>query len=99
MGVRLVNVEVKEPVPVPSVVFVEREIVGFVVVDQTTPLVVIVAPPSAVIFPPEVAEADVIAAMAVVVSEGIDPIENVSLRQRTEAPSELLGLFLFTMPL
>ena len=42
----------KAPVPVPSVVFVDSEIVGLVVVAQTTPLAVIELPPSAVIFPP-----------------------------------------------
>ena len=42
------------PVPVPSVVL-ELLVVGFAVVDQQAPLTVTVPPPSAVIFPPEVA--------------------------------------------
>ena len=52
----------KEPVPVPSDVLVERAIVGFVLVDQTIPLVVMDAPPSEMILPPEVAEVVVQAA-------------------------------------
>jgi hypothetical protein len=51
---------VKAPVPVPSVVFVESEIVGLVVVAQTTPLAVMELPPSAVMFPPLVAVEGVI---------------------------------------
>ena len=47
---------VKLPVPVPSKVFVERLMVGPVVVLQHTPRAVMLAPPSAVTFPPEVAE-------------------------------------------
>jgi hypothetical protein len=50
---------VKAPVPVPSVVF-ESEIVGLVVVAQTTPLAVMELPPSAVMFPPLVAVEGVI---------------------------------------
>jgi hypothetical protein len=65
-GVRLVKAEVKEPVPVPSVVLVIRAMDGFVLVDQTTPLAVMVAPPSAVIFPPEVAEV-----VAIAVKQGV----------------------------
>jgi hypothetical protein len=42
-------------VPVPSVVFVVRAIVGFGVVPQTNPLAVTAAPPSDVMFPPLVA--------------------------------------------
>jgi hypothetical protein len=51
---------VKDPVPVPSDVFVESEIVGLVVVAQTTPLAVMELPPSAVMFPPLVAVEGVI---------------------------------------
>ncbi len=99
LGVRLVKEDVKEPVPVPSVVFVERAIVGFVVVDQTTPLAVKEAPPSDVILPPEVAEVDVIAVMAMVVSDGIETMEFESFRQRTEAPNDLLPVPLSKLPL
>jgi hypothetical protein len=42
-------------VPVPSVVFVVRAIVGFCVVPQTIPLAVTAAPPSDVMFTPLVA--------------------------------------------
>jgi hypothetical protein len=80
----LVKVEEKEPVPVPSEVLVDRAIVGLVFVDQTTPLAVIVAPPSAVILPPEVAEVVVIAVMAVVVRVGVETMEFVSLMHRRE---------------
>ena len=86
MGVRLVKAEVKVPVPVPFDVLVESTTVGFVVVDQTIPLAVMEAPPSEVIFPPEVAEVVVMEVILVVESEGIDTIDNVSLRQRTDKP-------------
>ena len=57
----------KAPVPVPSEVFVESEIVGEVVVElQHTPLAVTVTPPSLVIFPPLIAEFVVILVTAVV---------------------------------
>ena len=88
-GVRLVKEEEKEPVPVPSDVFVVKEIVGLVLVDQTIPLAIMEAPPSTVILPPEVAEMVVMEDISVVESEGIDKMENVSLRQRTEAPDAL----------
>jgi hypothetical protein len=74
----------KEPVPVPSEVLVVRAMFGLVLVDQTTPLAVIGAPPSEVIFPPEVAEVVVINEMPVVVIVGIETVEEVSLRQRME---------------
>ena len=89
-GVKLVKVAAKEPVPVSSEVLVVRAMVGLVLVDQTTPLAVMVAPPSEVILPPEVAEVVAIAVMAVVVSEGIDTIVGESFRQRTENPANLL---------
>jgi hypothetical protein len=54
LGVKLVIEEVKVPVPIPSVVFVESEMFGVGDVDQTTPLAVIADPPSEVIFPPVV---------------------------------------------
>ena len=54
----------------PFDVLVVRAIVGLAVVDQTTPLAVIEAPPSAVILPPEVAEVVVKALMLAVVSVG-----------------------------
>ena len=84
------KVEEKEPVPVPSEVLVVRAMVGLVLVDQTTPLADIEAPPSEVILPPEVAELVLIAVIAVVLSEGMETIENVSFKQRTEAPNVLL---------
>jgi hypothetical protein len=64
-GVRPVRDELKVPVPEPLLVFVVKAMVGFVFVDHTTPLVVIAAPPSEVIFPPE---------MAVVVEMGFTDI-------------------------
>ncbi len=82
----MVKEDEKEPVPVPSDVLVDRAIVGFVVVDQTTPLAVIEAPPSDVILPPDVAEVVVNAVMAVVVSVGLETIELLSFRQRTDKP-------------
>jgi hypothetical protein len=55
LGVKLVKFEVKEPVPIPFDVLVDEVIVGLVLVDQTTPLAVMDAPPSEIILPPEVA--------------------------------------------
>ena len=54
-GVRPVSDELNVPVPVPLLVFVVKEIVGFALVDHTTPLVVTAEPPSELIFPPEMA--------------------------------------------
>ena len=58
----------KVPVPVPLVVF-ESFIVGPVLVDQTTPLAVTAAPPSAVMTPPQLAPMLVIEVTAVVVND------------------------------
>ena len=88
-GVKPVNTDVKEPVPEPSVVLVVRAMVGLILVDQTTPLSIMDAPPTAVILPPDVAEVVVIAVMAVVVSVGMETMVNVSFRQRMEAPKDL----------
>ena len=60
----------KTPLPVPSIVFVDKEILGFAAVLQQTPRAVIVAPPSSVIFPPLVAVVFVIDVTAVVVRVG-----------------------------
>ena len=64
-GDKPVRDELKLPVPVPLLVFVVKDMVGFAPVDHTTPLEVIAAPPSEVIFPPE---------MAVVVEMGFTDI-------------------------
>ena len=69
-GIRPVRLEVKLPIPDPLVVFVVNEIVGFGLVDHTTPLVVTAAPPSAVIFPPEVAVVVVIELADIVLTVG-----------------------------
>jgi hypothetical protein len=71
---------VKDPVPVPSDVFVVSEIVGLVVVAQTTPLAVMELPPSVVMFPPLVAVDEVIdAADTVAEMVAKDPIDVVKL--------------------
>ena len=71
---------VNEPVPIPSVVFVVSEIVGLVVVAQTTPLAVMELPPSAVMFPPLVAVDEVIdAADTVADMVDKDPVDVVKL--------------------
>ena len=85
----MVKKDEKEPIPVPFDVLVDREMIGLVFVDQTTPLAVMEAPPSAVIFPPVVDEVVVIEVMAVVVSVGAETMENVSFKQRTDAPCDL----------
>ena len=60
----------KVPVPVPSDVLVLKAVVGPDVVLQQTPRTVTVAPPSEVMFPPEVAVVDPMALAATVLSTG-----------------------------
>ena len=67
LAVKPLIVEVKVPVPVPSVVFVLKDTVGPVLVDQTTPRAVIDAPPSTVMLPPLLAPVAVIEPIDVVV--------------------------------
>ena len=59
---------VNAPVPVPLTVLVVKAIVGLIVVLQQIPLAVMVAPPSEVTFPPDVAVVAVMVDAAVVVS-------------------------------
>ena len=61
---------VKLPVPVPSVVLLGPVATGPVEVPQHTPRAVIVAPPSEVMFPPEVAVVLVTEEASAVVSTG-----------------------------
>ena len=75
---------VNDPVPVPLLVFVDSEIVGFIDVDQTTPLAVTVKPPSDVTIPPEVAVVDDIPDIAVVETIGIEV--DVSVVKLTSFP-------------
>jgi len=75
----LVNI----PIPVPSVVLVDKAMVGFAVVLQQTPRTVTAAPPSALIVPPLVAVVDVIAVTAVVVMVGMAEAATVV---KTESP-------------
>ena len=70
MEVRPVIELVKAPVPVPSEVRLFR-MVGLAVVDQQTPLAVIVPPPAEVTFPPPAAVVFVIVAGVVVVTVGV----------------------------
>ena len=63
----LVNV----PVPVPSTVLVVNAIVGLALVLQQIPLAVMVAPPSEVMFPPDVAVVVVMLLIVFVVTVGI----------------------------
>ena len=61
---------VKIPMPVPSIVLVDKAMVGFAAVLQQTPRAVTVAPPSTVTLPPLAAVVIVIAVAAVVVTVG-----------------------------
>jgi len=70
LAVSPVRLLVNAPVPVPSVVLVLNEIVGFADVLQHTPRAVTDAPPSLVILPPLVAVVLVIEDAAVVVRVG-----------------------------
>jgi hypothetical protein len=60
LGIKFVAIELKLPVPVPSIVLVLSDIVGFGLIDHTIPLEVTEAPPSDVTFPPNEAVVDVI---------------------------------------
>lgn len=71
MAVKPVIALVKLPIPVPSVVLVDKAMVGFAVVLQQTPRAVTVAPPSLLMLPPLVAVVLVMAVTAVVVIVGI----------------------------
>ena len=62
----LVNI----PVPVPSIVLVDKAMVGLAVVAQQTPRAVTVEPPSLVTLPPLAAVVIVIAVAAVVITVG-----------------------------
>ena len=82
----LVNV----PVPVPSTVLVVNAVVGLTLVLQQIPLAVMVAPPSEVMFPPDVAVVLVRFVGVIVVRIGVVGIMVVSRRQRTENPTLLV---------
>ena len=69
--VKPVMLLVKLPVPVPLTVLVVNAIVGLAVVLQHTPLAVMAAPPSEVMFPPLVA---VVVVMLLIVFVAIDGI-------------------------
>ena len=63
---RPIRLDVKFPIPDPSLVFVEREIVGLGFVDQTTPLEVTGEPPSDGILPLETEEFGLISVITLV---------------------------------
>ena len=69
-GERPLRDVLKLPVPDPLLVFVVKEMVGFVLVDHTTPLVVMEAPPSEVILPPVMAEVVVMELANIVLTVG-----------------------------
>ena len=74
-----VSEEVNEPVPVPLLVFVVKDTVGFCVVLHTIPRAVTAALPPAVTLPPPVAVVPVIPAIAEVVTVGgITSVVNVT---------------------
>ena len=70
---------VKEPVPVPSDVFVESDTFRVNEVFHTTPLAVIGEPPSAVMFPPLTAVEVVTEPAATVVRVAKEPADVVKL--------------------
>jgi hypothetical protein len=77
---------VNTPVPVPLTVLVVNAIVGLAVVLQHIPLAVMLAPPSDVMFPPDVAVEVVMLVDVFVERIGVVGIIVVSLTQRTEYP-------------
>ena len=83
---------VKAPVPVPSDVLVDNEMVGLMLVSQTTPRAVMGVPPSFEIVPPLEALEDVMLVIAVVDSimslvGGLGSGSFVQLRARSKANS------------
>ena len=70
-AVKPVMLLVKLPVPVPLTVLVTNAVVGLALVLQHIPLAVMVAPPSDVMFPPDVAVIVVMLLIAFVVTVGI----------------------------
>lgn len=87
------NVEVKEPTPEPSVVFVDNSTVGPIEVPQTTPLTKTDAPPSLVIFPPLLAPVTVILLIAVVVTVGtVTGITADEAVEATELPTGVVAI-------
>lgn len=87
------SVEVKEPTPVPSEVFVDNATVGPIEVPQTTPLNKTDVLPSLDIFPPLLAPVTVILLIAVVVTvvtvTGITADEAV---EATELPTAVVAI-------
>ena len=81
---------VNAPVPVPFTVLVVNAVVGLTLVLQQIPLAVMVAPPSEVMFPPDVAVVLVRFVGVIVVRIGVVGIMVVSRRQRTENPTLLV---------
>jgi hypothetical protein len=80
----------KIPVPVPSLVFVDKDISGFGLVDHITPRSVIVQPPSDITLPPLAAVLKLILLITLVFIVGKDVAEVellLSIRQRTENPN------------
>ena len=71
------------PIPPPSVVLVDKAMVGFTLVLQQTPRTVTAAPPSVLIVPPLAAVVDVMAVTAVVIIVGIVEVDVVV---KTESP-------------
>jgi hypothetical protein len=79
---------VKLPTPEPSVVL-EFDVVGSVDVFQHTPLSVTLAPPSAVTFPPLLADNLPILEISVVVTVGADvDIPKISITDPTQSPDD-----------
>ena len=77
----------KEPVPVPSLVLVVKAMVGLEVVAQQTPRAITGDPPSAVMFPPLIADKEVMLLAAVVESVGRD----ITLRVRVQVLPPMLS--------
>jgi hypothetical protein len=82
---------VKLPVPVPSIVFVLKVIVGIELVDHTTPRSDTVAPPSEVTLPPVVALLVVIPLNEVV--EIVGKTTGVSVTKLSNEPYPVPTLF------
>ena len=71
--------EMNVPIPDPSVVFVDKAIVGFVEVPQTTPLAVTTAPPSELTEPPLFAEVIEILEAATFAADGTKLESNITI--------------------
>ena len=83
---RLGRFDIKSPRPAPSNVFVSSDIVGDLLVDQTTPLAVTEDPPSTLTLPPDLAVDAVTSEGITVLTEGLVCLLTLSVVNSRSSP-------------